>query len=80
MHLAALAAPFYFSWSGLAICVVLCWVTGCLGVTLGYHRLLTHGSFVTSKPVRWFFAFVGGISGEGSAIVWVANHRKHHRI
>jgi stearoyl-CoA desaturase (delta-9 desaturase) len=49
-------------------------------VTLGYHRLLTHGSFVTSKPVRWFFAFVGGISGEGSAIVWVANHRKHHRF
>ncbi len=78
MHVAALAAPFYFSWSGLAICLVLCWVTGCLGVTLGYHRLLTHGSFVTSKPVRWFFAFVGGISGEGSAIVWVANHRKHH--
>ena len=61
-----------------SICLVLCWVTGCLGVTLGYHRLLTHGSFVTSKPVRWFFAFVGGISGEGSAIVWVANHRKHH--
>ena len=78
MHLAALAAPFYFTWSGLAICLFLCWVTGCLGVTLGYHRLLTHGSFVTSKPVRWFFAFVGGISGEGSAIVWVANHRKHH--
>ena len=78
MHVAALAAPFYFSWSGLAICLVLCWVTGCLGVTLGYHRLLTHGSFVTSTPVRWFFAFVGGISGEGSAIVWVANHRKHH--
>ena len=80
MHLAALAAPFYFSWSGLAICVILCWITGCLGVTLGYHRLLTHGSFVTSKPVRWFFAFVGGISGEGSALVWVANHRKHHRF
>lgn len=80
IHVAALFAPFYFSWSGLAICLFLYWVTGCLGVTLGYHRLLTHGSFVTSKPMRWFFAFVGGISGEGSAIVWVANHRKHHRF
>ncbi len=74
----ALISPQYFTWSGLAICLGLYWVTGCLGVTLGYHRLLTHGSFVTSALVRWFFAFVGGISGEGSAVVWVANHRKHH--
>jgi len=78
IHVAALFAPLYFTWSGLAICLALYWVTGCLGVCLGYHRLLTHGSFVTWKPVRWFFAFVGGISGEGSAAVWVANHRKHH--
>ncbi len=78
IHLAALAAPFYFSWSGLAICLVLYWVTGGLGVCLGYHRLLTHSSFQTYAPVRFFFAMLGGISGEGSALVWVANHRKHH--
>ncbi len=78
VHLAALAAPLWFSWSGLAICLVLYWVTGSLGVCLGYHRLLTHGSFTTSGPMRWLFAFLGGISGEGSAVVWVANHRKHH--
>jgi stearoyl-CoA desaturase (delta-9 desaturase) len=78
VHLAALAAPFYFTWSGLAICLALYWVTGGLGVCLGYHRLLTHGSFQTSKAVRFLFAFLGGISGEGSALVWVANHRKHH--
>lgn len=78
IHLAALAAPFYFTWSGFAICMALYWVTGGLGVCLGYHRLLTHGSFLTYPPVRWMFAFLGGISGEGSAIDWVANHRKHH--
>ena len=78
IHLAALAAPFTFTWSGLAICLVLYWITGGLGVCLGYHRLLTHGSFTTFRPVRWFYAFLGGISGEGSALVWVANHRKHH--
>ncbi|RLT14490.1 MAG: acyl-CoA desaturase [Planctomycetota bacterium] len=78
MHLAALAAPFYFTWSGLAICAVLCWITGGLGVCLGYHRLLTHASFTTWPAVRFFYAFLGGISGEGSAMVWVANHRKHH--
>jgi fatty-acid desaturase len=78
IHLAALAAPFTFTWSGLAICLALYWVTGGLGVCLGYHRLLTHGSFTTTPWVRWFYAFLGGISGEGSALVWVANHRKHH--
>ena len=78
IHLAALAAPFYFTWSGLAICLALYWVTGGLGVCLGYHRLLTHGSFLTTPAVRFLFAFLGGISGEGSALVWVANHRKHH--
>jgi len=78
VHLAALAAPFTFTWSGLAICLVLYWITGGLGVCLGYHRLLTHGSFACSRPIRLLFAFLGGISGEGSSLMWVANHRKHH--
>ena len=78
IHLAALAAPFYFTWSGLAICMVLYWVTGGLGVCLGYHRLLTHARFKTTPAVRFIFGMLGGISGEGSALVWVANHRKHH--
>jgi fatty-acid desaturase len=78
VHLTALAAPFCFSWSGLAICLGLYWLTGSLGVCMGYHRLLTHGSFSTSRPVRLFFAWLGGVSGEGSALLWVANHRKHH--
>jgi fatty-acid desaturase len=78
VHLAALAAPFCFSWSGLAICLALYWVTGSLGVCLGYHRLLTHGSFTTPRAMRLLFAWLGGVSGEGSALLWVANHRKHH--
>jgi stearoyl-CoA desaturase (delta-9 desaturase) len=78
IHAAALVAPFYFTWSGLAICVALSWATGSLGVCLGYHRLLTHGSFSTTRAVKMFYAWMGGISGEGSALHWVANHRKHH--
>jgi stearoyl-CoA desaturase (delta-9 desaturase) len=78
VHLGALAAPFFFSWWGLGVFVFLYWVTGSLGVCLGYHRLLTHGSFQTYRPVRWFFALVGGLSGQGSAIEWVAKHRRHH--
>ena len=50
------------------------------GVCMGYHRCLTHGSFKTYRPVRWLLAFLGGLSGEGSALTWVANHRKHHHF
>jgi len=78
IHVGALAAPFTFTWQGLAVAVVLHWFTGGIGICLGYHRLLTHGSFLTYRPVRWLLTAVGGLAGEGSAIEWVANHRKHH--
>jgi stearoyl-CoA desaturase (Delta-9 desaturase) len=49
-----------------------------LGVTVGYHRLLTHRSFQTYKPVEYVFAILGSMSIQGSVITWVADHRKHH--
>ena len=78
LHVGALAAPFLFTWKGLGIAVFLYWLTGSLGICLGFHRLLTHGSFQTWRPVRWFFAWLGGLAGEGPALMWVAVHRKHH--
>jgi stearoyl-CoA desaturase (delta-9 desaturase) len=78
VHLGCLAAPFVFSWEGLALAIVLHWFTGGIGICLGFHRHLTHLSFNTYKPVRWLIAFIGGLAGEGSSIDWVANHRKHH--
>lgn len=78
LHLGALAAPFTFTWSGLAVMLVLYWLTGGIGICLGYHRLLSHRSFVTYQPVRWLIALIGGLAGEGSAVHWGANHRKHH--
>lgn len=78
LHLGCLAAPFYFTWEGLGLMVFLHWVTGCLGITLGFHRLLTHSSFQTWKPMRYLLATIGGFAGEGDVIEWVANHRQHH--
>ena len=78
IHASAIAVPFFFSWQGLVAFVALTWLTGSLGVCMGYHRLLTHGSFTTYRPIRWMLAVLGGLSGEGSALTWVANHRKHH--
>ncbi len=78
VHVCALAAPLCFSWEAFAATMFLYWLNGSMGVCLGYHRLLTHGAFQTSYPMRLWFAFLGGLSGEGCAIDWVANHRKHH--
>ena len=74
IHAGALAAPFCFTWKGLLMMVVLGWLTGGLGICLGYHRLLTHGSFSTTRAVKMFYAWMGGISGEGSALTWVSKH------
>jgi stearoyl-CoA desaturase (delta-9 desaturase) len=52
-------------------------ITG-LGVTVGYHRMLTHKAFQASKPVEYFWAILGSMAVQGPAIAWVADHRKHH--
>jgi stearoyl-CoA desaturase (delta-9 desaturase) len=49
-----------------------------LGVTVGYHRMLTHRAFETSRWLRTTFAVMGSMAVEGSTIRWVADHRKHH--
>ncbi len=78
VHAGALAAPFVFTWKAVGVAAFLAWLTGSIGVCMGYHRQLTHGSFCTYRPLRLMFALIGGLSGEGSALMWVANHRKHH--
>jgi len=78
LHVGLIAAPFTFTWQALVLVLFLSWLTGGVGICLGYHRLLTHGSFSTYRPVRWLIAWIGGLAGEGTAIDWVANHRKHH--
>jgi fatty-acid desaturase len=50
----------------------------CVGITVGFHRLLTHRSFATYPAVRYVLAVLGTLAVEGSVIKWVAHHRKHH--
>jgi stearoyl-CoA desaturase (delta-9 desaturase) len=61
----------------LAILAVLYVATG-LGVTVGFHRLLTHRSFRAHRPVEYLFAILGSMSVQGSVVDWVADHRMHH--
>src|SRR5436305_11062534 len=48
------------------------------GVTLGYHRLLTHRAFSTHRWMEYTLAVLGTMSVQGPVISWVADHRKHH--
>lgn len=48
------------------------------GITIGYHRLLTHRSFATYKPIEYMFAILGSMAIQGGPLDWVADHRKHH--
>ena len=79
LHVACLAAPFYFTWSALGIAAGLWWLTGGIGVCLGFHRLLTHRSFETWKPLEYVITTLGALSVQGSPIYWVGTHRMHHR-
>ncbi len=64
-------------WTDLAIMLALYLPAG-FGITIGYHRMLTHQAFQTSKPVRYLFAILGSGAVQGPVIEWVADHRKHH--
>jgi stearoyl-CoA desaturase (delta-9 desaturase) len=61
----------------LAIAVAM-YMSTAVGITVGFHRLLTHRSFQTSKPVEYLFAVLGSMAVQGPVISWVADHRKHH--
>ncbi|MGW7067256.1 acyl-CoA desaturase [Streptomyces sp. NPDC054855] len=58
---------------GIALYVI----TG-LGVTVGFHRGLTHGSYRAVRPVRVALAVAGSMSFQGDVLGWVATHRRHH--
>jgi stearoyl-CoA desaturase (delta-9 desaturase) len=64
-------------WRDVAIFLIMYVPTG-LGVTVGFHRLLTHRSFKTSSWLRGLLAVLGTMAVEGPVISWVADHRKHH--
>jgi stearoyl-CoA desaturase (delta-9 desaturase) len=64
-------------WHDLVVFFILYAATG-LGVTVGFHRLLTHRAFKTKAWLRGTFAALGSAAVEGPVISWVADHRKHH--
>jgi stearoyl-CoA desaturase (delta-9 desaturase) len=64
-------------WHDLVLLAVLYVLTG-FGITIGFHRMLTHRAFQTSPFVERTFAVLGSLAVQGSVIQWVSDHRKHH--
>lgn len=78
-HAGAIAALFFFSWKALILAAVLWWISGSLGIGMGYHRLLTHRGYKTPKWVEYFLTLCATLALEGGPIFWVATHRIHHQ-
>ncbi len=69
-----------YGWMGWPYLALLLggWALTGLGVTVGFHRLLTHRSFETYHWVRAIWTSLGALSIEGSPLSWCAVHRRHH--
>lgn len=78
-HIGAIVALFMFSWSALAISLVLLYVAGGFGIGMGYHRLLTHRGYKTHKWMEYLMTICATLALEGGPFFWVATHRVHHQ-
>ncbi len=68
----------FLGWHDAIIALVFYWVSG-LGVTVGFHRYFTHGSFKAKTALRVALAVAGTLAIEGPVFNWVADHRRHHK-
>jgi stearoyl-CoA desaturase (Delta-9 desaturase) len=79
----AAAVPVFWgwglSWVDVGIYVFFHLLTG-FGITVGFHRYLTHGAFKAKRWLRITLAFAGTMAIEGAPIRWVADHRRHHQF
>lgn len=66
-------------WPEMIVMAVMYAVVG-FGVTIGFHRLLTHRAFEAPRPVRLLLAILGSSAGQGMCIRWCATHRRHHQV
>ncbi|MDG4791822.1 acyl-CoA desaturase [Micromonospora sp. WMMD1102] len=67
----------WLSWTDIAIAGVWYVVAG-LGITVGFHRYFTHGSFKAKRWLRVTLAVAGSFAVQGDITQWVADHRRHH--
>jgi stearoyl-CoA desaturase (delta-9 desaturase) len=69
----------WISWTDAGLFLLFWLITG-MGITLGYHRYFTHGSFKATRWVKISLAIMGSMALQGSLAQWVADHRRHHKF
>jgi stearoyl-CoA desaturase (Delta-9 desaturase) len=75
---APLAWGWGLGWHDIVIAVVFYYLSG-LGISMGFHRYFTHGSFKATRPFKIALAVAGTLALEGPVLTWVADHRRHHK-
>ncbi|KAK1408634.1 hypothetical protein QVD17_40571 [Tagetes erecta] len=78
-HVLALFAPFTFTWDAFWIAFVMSLLSGILGITMCYHRLLSHRSLKLPKWLEYTCAYLGVLAIQRDPIYWVSMHRYHHQ-
>jgi len=68
----------FLGWTDVVLMAVF-YVLSAGGITVGYHRYFTHGSFKARRGLKIFMALAGSMAIEGPVITWVADHRRHHK-
>ena len=70
---------FGIGWPETIVMIIMYALAG-FGVTIGFHRLLTHKAFETYRPIRLLMAILGSSAAQGMCIRWCATHRRHHQV
>ncbi len=79
MHLACLAVFFVgVSWFAIGV-LVFTYALRIFGITVGYHRYLSHRAFRTSRPMQFFLAACGAAATQRGPLWWASHHRQHHK-
>ncbi len=78
IHAGCLLAPWTFTWEAFWVALALTFITGLLGITACYHRLLAHRSYYVPKWLEYTLTMCGSLAMQGGPVKWVATHRVHH--
>lgn len=79
MHAAAfILGPMTYRPDCLALAFAMYVITGLFGITLSFHRQLSHRAFTTPKWLEYIFAYCGVLAIQGDPLEWVSSHRYHH--
>lgn len=79
VHIIAVSLCWYFfTWQAFFLFIIVHYLVGLVGITFGFHRLLTHKGFKTPKIIANIAAFFGTLACQGGPISWVGQHRVHH--